>query len=136
MLSSANSTITLSSVSASLPSPFFRLCLLPFPSVFVQLSSFPSGNKMPRSFLVKQQKVHNFSSSADLQLQQQHWDNPFTSTHAITKPAPNLAVRLSDNGEFNFLQVSFSVCIFLQHSFISLFADAAHTVVFLAKNKK
>lgn len=50
---------------------------------------------MPRSFLVKQPKVHDFSSS---NYYQQHWDDSYTVTHAITESATNLAVRLSENG--------------------------------------
>lgn len=55
---------------------------------------------MPRSFLVKQPKVHDFSSSGYYhQYQQQQWDDPRSVTHAITESATNLAVRLSENGE-------------------------------------
>ncbi|XP_060897481.1 transcriptional repressor scratch 1-like [Labrus mixtus] len=55
---------------------------------------------MPRSFLVKQPKVHDFSSSSYYhhQQQQQQWDDSYTVTHAITESATNLAVRLSENG--------------------------------------
>ncbi|XP_071758914.2 transcriptional repressor scratch 1-like [Centroberyx gerrardi] len=59
---------------------------------------------MPRSFLVKQLKVHDFSSSnyyqqqQQQQQQQQHWDESYTVTHAITESATNLAVRLTENG--------------------------------------
>ncbi|CAN9512153.1 unnamed protein product [Ophioblennius macclurei] len=53
---------------------------------------------MPRSFLVKQPKVHDFSSSSYYHHQQQHCDNPYSVTHAITESATNLAVRLSENG--------------------------------------
>uniref|UniRef100_A0A3Q0QQP5 Transcriptional repressor scratch 1 n=1 Tax=Amphilophus citrinellus TaxID=61819 RepID=A0A3Q0QQP5_AMPCI len=57
---------------------------------------------MPRSFLVKLPKVHDFSSSNYYhnhhhQQQQQHWDDSYTVTHAITESATNLAVRLSEN---------------------------------------
>uniref|UniRef100_A0A8D0CQF4 Transcriptional repressor scratch 1 n=1 Tax=Sander lucioperca TaxID=283035 RepID=A0A8D0CQF4_SANLU len=55
---------------------------------------------MPRSFLVKQPKVHDFSSSNYYHQQQQHWDDSYTVTHAITESATNLAVRLSENGKF------------------------------------
>ncbi|XP_034023215.1 transcriptional repressor scratch 1-like [Thalassophryne amazonica] len=51
---------------------------------------------MPRSFLVKQPKVHDFSSSN--YYHQQQWDEVYTVTHAITESATNLAVRLSENG--------------------------------------
>ncbi|XP_049427616.1 transcriptional repressor scratch 2-like [Epinephelus fuscoguttatus] len=55
---------------------------------------------MPRSFLVKQPKVHDFSSSNyyHQHQHQQHWDDSYTVTHAITESATNLAVRLSENG--------------------------------------
>ncbi|CAJ1051968.1 transcriptional repressor scratch 1-like [Xyrichtys novacula] len=56
---------------------------------------------MPRSFLVKQPKVHDFSSFSyhhHHHQQQQHWDDSCTETHAITESATNLAVRLSENG--------------------------------------
>lgn len=56
---------------------------------------------MPRSFLVKQPKVHDVSSSAYYNQHQQHWDSAYTVTHAITESATNLAVRLSENGEFD-----------------------------------
>nr|XP_020455560.1 transcriptional repressor scratch 1-like [Monopterus albus] len=49
---------------------------------------------MPRSFLVKQLKVHDISSF----YYQQHWDDSNTLTHAITESATELAVRLSENG--------------------------------------
>uniref|UniRef100_A0A3Q3NMV3 Transcriptional repressor scratch 1-like n=1 Tax=Mastacembelus armatus TaxID=205130 RepID=A0A3Q3NMV3_9TELE len=52
---------------------------------------------MPRSFLVKQLKVHDFSSFNCYQ-EQQHWDDSNTVTHAITESATKLAVRLSENG--------------------------------------
>lgn len=61
---------------------------------------------MPRSFLVKQPKVHDFSSSGyhhQYQQQHQHWDDSYTVTHAITESATNLAVRLTENGEWGFL---------------------------------
>ncbi|KAM9364887.1 transcriptional repressor scratch 2-like [Pholidichthys leucotaenia] len=56
---------------------------------------------MPRSFLVKQLKVHDFSSSSyhhHQHHQQQHWNDSYTVTHAIAESATNLAVRLSENG--------------------------------------
>ncbi|XP_056257224.1 transcriptional repressor scratch 2-like [Seriola aureovittata] len=53
---------------------------------------------MPRSFLVKQPKVHDVSSSTYYHQHQHHWDNAYTVTHAITESATNLAVRLSENG--------------------------------------
>ncbi|TMS18912.1 Transcriptional repressor scratch 2 [Larimichthys crocea] len=53
---------------------------------------------MPRSFLVKQPKVHDFSSSNYYHQHQQHWDDSYSVTHAITESATNLAVRLSENG--------------------------------------
>ncbi|XP_074531609.1 transcriptional repressor scratch 2-like [Halichoeres trimaculatus] len=59
---------------------------------------------MPRSFLVKQPKVHDFSSSSYYHQHQQHqqhqqqWDDSYTVTHAIAESATNLAVRLSENG--------------------------------------
>lgn len=49
---------------------------------------------MPRSFLVKQPKVHDIYHQY-----QQHWDDPRSVTHAIAESATNLAVRLSENGE-------------------------------------
>lgn len=57
---------------------------------------------MPRSFLVKLPKIHDFSSSNHYyhhqhQQQEQHWDDSYTVTHAITESATNLAVRLSEN---------------------------------------
>ncbi|KAI3370496.1 hypothetical protein L3Q82_025257, partial [Scortum barcoo] len=58
---------------------------------------FTRGKKMPRSFLVKQPKVHDFSSSNYYHQHQQHWDDSYTVTHAITESATNLAVRLSEN---------------------------------------
>ncbi|XP_068172213.1 transcriptional repressor scratch 1-like [Antennarius striatus] len=54
---------------------------------------------MPRSFLVKQPKVHDSSSSPGYYHQpQQRWDPPHAVTHAITASAASLAVRLSANG--------------------------------------
>ncbi|AWP03526.1 putative transcriptional repressor scratch 1-like [Scophthalmus maximus] len=53
---------------------------------------------MPRSFLVKQPKVHDVSSSNYYHPDQHQWDNSYTVTHAITESATNLAVRLSENG--------------------------------------
>ncbi|KAM7402766.1 hypothetical protein PAMP_017978 [Pampus punctatissimus] len=53
---------------------------------------------MPRSFLVKQPKVHDFSSSNYYHQHQQHWDDSYAVAHAITESATNLAVRLSENG--------------------------------------
>ncbi|XP_029006978.1 transcriptional repressor scratch 1-like [Betta splendens] len=53
---------------------------------------------MPRSFLVKQLKVHDFSSFSHSQEKQQHWDESNTVTNAITESATKLAVRLSENG--------------------------------------
>ncbi|KAM3878076.1 transcriptional repressor scratch 2-like [Diretmus argenteus] len=53
---------------------------------------------MPRSFLVKQPKPHDFSSSNYYHQHHQHWDESYTVTHAITESATNLAVRLSENG--------------------------------------
>nr|XP_046168826.1 transcriptional repressor scratch 2-like [Oncorhynchus gorbuscha] len=50
---------------------------------------------MPRSFLVKQLKVHDYSSSSN---HQHHSDGSYTLTRAITESATNLAVRLSENG--------------------------------------
>lgn len=58
---------------------------------------------MPRSFLVKQLKVHDFSSSNYYHQHEQHWDDSYTVTHAITESATNLAVRLSENGELTSL---------------------------------
>ncbi|XP_061584714.1 transcriptional repressor scratch 1-like [Cololabis saira] len=51
---------------------------------------------MPRSFLVKQQKVP--PSSTSIQHQLQHWDDPFTRTHAITERPASLDRHLRDNG--------------------------------------
>ncbi|GAA6225553.1 transcriptional repressor scratch 2-like [Lates japonicus] len=55
---------------------------------------------MPRSFLVKQLKVHDFSSSNYHYQHQHHLDNSCSThvTHAITESATNLALRLSENG--------------------------------------
>ncbi|KAM4626033.1 transcriptional repressor scratch 2-like [Polymixia lowei] len=53
---------------------------------------------MPRSFLVKQLKVHDFSSSNYYHQHQHPLDESYTVTHAITESATNLAVRLSENG--------------------------------------
>uniref|UniRef100_A0A3B4FIB6 Transcriptional repressor scratch 1 n=1 Tax=Pundamilia nyererei TaxID=303518 RepID=A0A3B4FIB6_9CICH len=52
---------------------------------------------MPRSFLVKLPKIHDFSSSNHYyhhqhQQQEQHWDDSYTVTHAITESSTNLAV--------------------------------------------
>lgn len=57
---------------------------------------------MPRSFLVKQLKVHDLSSFSQYHEQQQHWDDSSTVTNAITESATKLAVRLSENGELCF----------------------------------
>ncbi|XP_029544180.2 transcriptional repressor scratch 1-like [Oncorhynchus nerka] len=51
---------------------------------------------MPRSFLVKQLKVHDFSSSNHPH--QHHNDGSYTLTRAITESTTNLAVHLSENG--------------------------------------
>ncbi|KAJ7999595.1 hypothetical protein DPEC_G00196040 [Dallia pectoralis] len=51
---------------------------------------------MPRSFLVKQLKVHDFSSNHHHH--SHHSDVSYTLTRAITESATNLAVRLSENG--------------------------------------
>ncbi|XP_020791484.1 transcriptional repressor scratch 2-like [Boleophthalmus pectinirostris] len=50
---------------------------------------------MPRSFLVKQTKVFDFSSSRGHH--HQHWDKRAV-THAIAESATRLATRLSENG--------------------------------------
>lgn len=61
-----------------------------------------NNKKMPRSFLVKQPKVHDVSSSNYYHPDQHQWDNSYTVTHAITESATNLAVRLSENGKLCF----------------------------------
>ncbi|KAM6927914.1 uncharacterized protein FYW49_004096 [Xenentodon cancila] len=48
---------------------------------------------MPRSFLVKQQKV-----SPSAYNQQQHWDDSSAGTHAISEPAAGPDEQLSDDG--------------------------------------
>ncbi|XP_056131041.1 transcriptional repressor scratch 2-like [Lampris incognitus] len=53
---------------------------------------------MPRSFLVKQLKVHDFSSSNYHHQNQHPLDESYSVTHAITESATNLAVCLSENG--------------------------------------
>ncbi|XP_047439438.1 transcriptional repressor scratch 2-like [Mugil cephalus] len=55
---------------------------------------------MPRSFLVKQPKVHNFSSSSyhHQYHQQQHLDDSYSLTHANTESPTNVAVHLTENG--------------------------------------
>ncbi|XP_057702801.1 transcriptional repressor scratch 1-like [Corythoichthys intestinalis] len=53
---------------------------------------------MPRSFLVKQPKVHDSQLSNYYHQNQQHWDDSYSVTHAITESATNLAVHLSENG--------------------------------------
>ncbi|XP_010879043.2 transcriptional repressor scratch 2 [Esox lucius] len=52
---------------------------------------------MPRSFLVKQLKVHDFSSNHHHH-HSHHNNVSYTLTRAITESATNLAVRLSENG--------------------------------------
>ena len=69
-------------------------------SMRIQHQFFHQEKKMPRSFLVKQPKVHDNSSSNYYHQHQQHWDDSYTVTHAIAESATNLAVRLSENGEF------------------------------------
>lgn len=61
---------------------------------------------MPRSFLVKQPKSHDSSSSSYYHQHQQHWDDSCALTHAITESTTNLAVRLSENGEFSTCNIS------------------------------
>ncbi|XP_077386720.1 transcriptional repressor scratch 2-like [Festucalex cinctus] len=51
---------------------------------------------MPRSFLVKQLKVHDSLPLNYYHQSQQHWDD--SVTHAIAESATNLAVCLSENG--------------------------------------
>ncbi|XP_069574860.1 transcriptional repressor scratch 1-like [Brachyistius frenatus] len=52
---------------------------------------------MPRSFLVKQPKIHDFSSP-NYNHQQQNWADSYTVTHAITDSDTSLSVLLSENG--------------------------------------
>uniref|UniRef100_A0A8C7Q188 Scratch family transcriptional repressor 2 n=1 Tax=Oncorhynchus mykiss TaxID=8022 RepID=A0A8C7Q188_ONCMY len=59
---------------------------------------------MPRSFLVKQLKVHDFSSSNHPH--QHHNDGSYTLTRAITESTTNLAVHLSENGGSRLLKNS------------------------------
>ncbi|XP_061641446.1 transcriptional repressor scratch 2-like [Phyllopteryx taeniolatus] len=56
------------------------------------------GNKMPRSFLVKQPKVHDSLPSNYYHHSQHDWDDSCSVTRAITESATNLAVHLSENG--------------------------------------
>ena len=57
---------------------------------------------MPRSFLVKQLKVHDASCS---NYYPQESEGSYTVTYAIRESASNLAVRLSENGESTWLPV-------------------------------
>ncbi|XP_051931220.1 transcriptional repressor scratch 1-like isoform X2 [Hippocampus zosterae] len=53
---------------------------------------------MPRSFLVKQPKGHDSLPSNYYHQSQQHWDDSYSVTHAITESDTNLAVHLGENG--------------------------------------
>ncbi|XP_067100136.1 transcriptional repressor scratch 2-like [Osmerus mordax] len=53
---------------------------------------------MPRSFLVKQLKVHDFTTSGHHHPHHHHSAGSYSVTRAITESATNLAVRLSENG--------------------------------------
>ncbi|KAJ8366691.1 hypothetical protein AAFF_G00345320 [Aldrovandia affinis] len=53
---------------------------------------------MPRSFLVKQIKLDDFSSSAVASTHHHHLDESYTFARSITESVASLGVRLSENG--------------------------------------
>ena len=65
---------------------------------------------MPRSFLVKQLKVHDVSFS---NYYPQESEGSYTVRYAIRESAANLAVRLSENGESTSLAMCVCVCVML-----------------------
>ncbi|XP_054640775.1 transcriptional repressor scratch 2-like [Dunckerocampus dactyliophorus] len=53
---------------------------------------------MPRSFLVKQPKVHDSLPCNYYQQNQESWEDSYSTSHAITEPTSKLAVRFSHDG--------------------------------------